>query len=185
MVAKRQTFGLFESPSASGCVACNQVSHAARGAPYNSRTHLSVERSACDDFSGVSLTTRVTPCVFEPRASFGENAADRDALGQQLCGAATHSNPAQTDKENRVSSWRNQRRTGPQVNSDERRRRSRQNRFNCVYCGEASQTKDHVPPRGIFGDAVPSGVNLITVPACIACNSGYSADDTYFRDFLS
>jgi hypothetical protein len=75
-------------------------------------------------------------------------------------------------------------RTITQVNSEERRKKARQNRFECAYCGKPRETMDHVPPRGIYGDVVPHGVNLVTVPSCGPCNNGCSADDTYFRDFL-
>jgi hypothetical protein len=51
----------------------------------------------------------------------------------------------------------------------------------CAFCGQtvAKTTKDHVPPRGLFGDT--PGHNLITVPACAACNNSTSKDDEYFR----
>lgn len=47
----------------------------------------------------------------------------------------------------------------------------------CAFCGGKfkGKTKDHVPPRGLFGNN-PSG-NLITVPACVKCNNDTSNDD--------
>jgi hypothetical protein len=55
-----------------------------------------------------------------------------------------------------------------------------------VHCGAATSGRDHVPPKGIFGDLLKtsSGTNLITVPACDACNLGRTEDDAYFRDAL-
>ncbi len=50
----------------------------------------------------------------------------------------------------------------------------------CAYCGrEAPITKDHIPPQNLFPDPKPS--NLITVPCCEECRSGWSDDDEYFR----
>ena len=44
-------------------------------------------------------------------------------------------------------------------------------------------TKDHVIPQCLFSRPYPS--NLITVPACDACNNvEKSADDTYLRDYI-
>lgn len=49
----------------------------------------------------------------------------------------------------------------------------------CIYCqSNPKQTSDHVPPKGVFHEPRPS--NLITVPACLSCNSGFSSDDEYF-----
>lgn len=51
----------------------------------------------------------------------------------------------------------------------------------CAFCGQQfkGKTKDHVPPRGLFGEN-PKG-NLITVPACVKCNNDTSKDDEFFR----
>jgi len=49
---------------------------------------------------------------------------------------------------------------------------------NCYLCGATARTADHVPPRGLF-DVVPQ--NIITVPACFACNSSFAIDEEYFR----
>jgi hypothetical protein len=51
----------------------------------------------------------------------------------------------------------------------------------CVYCGIESDrlTRDHVPPKKLF--IQPRPTNLITVPACSACNASFSEDDEYFR----
>lgn len=49
----------------------------------------------------------------------------------------------------------------------------------CVYCQTvAPLTDDHVPPKLLFPHPQPS--NLVTVPACGACNQGAGRDDTYF-----
>lgn len=52
----------------------------------------------------------------------------------------------------------------------------------CAFCGKAfsGKTKDHIPPRGLFGPA-PTGIDLITVPSCPKCNNDTSRDDEYFR----
>ena len=48
----------------------------------------------------------------------------------------------------------------------------------CAYCGsEEATTRDHVPPKCLFIDPLPS--NLITVPSCQGCQ-GLSKDDEYF-----
>lgn len=53
----------------------------------------------------------------------------------------------------------------------------------CVYCGKpAGRTKDHVPPKSIFLDPLPR--QLVTVPACESCNSGFSCLDTSFKEWL-
>jgi hypothetical protein len=50
----------------------------------------------------------------------------------------------------------------------------------CVYCGVVGPiTRDHVPPENLFPEPRPT--NLITVPACEACNNGFKLDDEYFR----
>jgi hypothetical protein len=53
----------------------------------------------------------------------------------------------------------------------------------CYLCGRPNpDTKDHIPPRGIFPKA-PKG-NLITVPAHKNCNNDYCKDDELFRNFI-
>jgi hypothetical protein len=48
----------------------------------------------------------------------------------------------------------------------------------CAYCGDYRDlTKDHVPPRSLFGKPRPA---LITVPCCNRCNKGFQQDDEYF-----
>jgi hypothetical protein len=59
----------------------------------------------------------------------------------------------------------------------------RRNRL-CVYCAKADGTsKDHVVPDCLF--VGPKPPNLLTVPACLACNGiEKSQDDTFLRDLL-
>src|SRR3954447_2286562 len=47
----------------------------------------------------------------------------------------------------------------------------------CVYCDKPATTRDHIPPRCLFGENKPS--NLVTVPACEKCNNGAARDDEY------
>lgn len=52
----------------------------------------------------------------------------------------------------------------------------------CAYCGAFGVvTRDHVPPLNLFPEPRPANLNLITVPACKACNDGFKLDDEYFR----
>ena len=53
----------------------------------------------------------------------------------------------------------------------------------CYLCGKPnSDTKDHVPPRGIF-PATPKG-QLLTVPAHKSCNGKYAEDDELLRNLV-
>ena len=47
----------------------------------------------------------------------------------------------------------------------------------CVYCGGATETREHVPSR-VFLDT-PYPENLPIVSACEKCNNGYSLDEEY------
>lgn len=49
----------------------------------------------------------------------------------------------------------------------------------CFNCGRPADTRDHVPPRGVF--PAPRPKTLITVPACAACNGSTKLDEEYFR----
>jgi hypothetical protein len=52
-------------------------------------------------------------------------------------------------------------------------------RAECGYCGSTDRiTRDHVPPKGLF--PAPRTPDLVTVPACEACNQGFKRDDEYF-----
>ena len=53
----------------------------------------------------------------------------------------------------------------------------------CVICGKnPATTRDHIPPKGIFPKPRPS--DLITVPACRACNKSTSDLDEVFKVFI-
>lgn len=54
----------------------------------------------------------------------------------------------------------------------------------CGYCGvENPATRDHVVPRSLFPSPRPS--DLITIPACNACNGSFAEDEERFRVVLS
>ena len=62
-------------------------------------------------------------------------------------------------------------------------KRARGSRERCIYCGaEKDLTVDHVPPNLLLMLPYPS--NLITVPACRACNQSFQKDDEYTRTML-
>jgi hypothetical protein len=48
----------------------------------------------------------------------------------------------------------------------------------CIYCGRATESRDHVPSRVLLDEPYPK--NLPVVPACDACNRSYSLDEQYF-----
>jgi hypothetical protein len=53
----------------------------------------------------------------------------------------------------------------------------------CAYCGKVpATTVDHVVPKCLFEAPLP--LNMITVPACLFCNSTKSKLDSFLRDFL-
>lgn len=50
----------------------------------------------------------------------------------------------------------------------------------CAYCGvRNSETVDHIPPKLLLAPPYPN--NLLTVPACFACNTSFQANDEYTR----
>ena len=49
----------------------------------------------------------------------------------------------------------------------------------CVYCGSEADTNDHAPPRCLLSRPLPS--NLMTLPACRKCNSGFSFDESVVK----
>lgn len=53
----------------------------------------------------------------------------------------------------------------------------------CTYCAQSADGRDHVPPRCLLERPYPP--NLPTVPACDACNQGYSLDEEYFLTVLA
>lgn len=52
----------------------------------------------------------------------------------------------------------------------------------CVYCGDAAEDWDHVPPKSLFGKQNRQG--LIKVPTCRVCNNGEAKDDQYLLQML-
>ena len=52
----------------------------------------------------------------------------------------------------------------------------------CIYCGAPGVTSDHVPPKLIFPKAHRN--QLMTVPACVACNNSFASDEQYFQAVL-
>jgi hypothetical protein len=54
----------------------------------------------------------------------------------------------------------------------------------CVYCNTHPSTRkgDHVVPRALFLEPRPS--DMVTVPACVACNGQKAQFDLYLRDYL-
>ena len=49
----------------------------------------------------------------------------------------------------------------------------------CIYCQKnEATTDDHITLSGMYAEPLPS--NLITVPACLACNREFMKDDEYF-----
>lgn len=53
----------------------------------------------------------------------------------------------------------------------------------CAYCGKASATVDHIPPKGLYSKPFPG--DLLTVPSCLKCNTGAAKDDEYFRSVMA
>lgn len=52
----------------------------------------------------------------------------------------------------------------------------------CVYCGGTPTTRDHVPSRVFLDEPFPA--DLPVVPACAACNVGFSLDEQYVACFI-
>ena len=55
------------------------------------------------------------------------------------------------------------------------------NSKNCIFCFEKADTKEHIPAKQLFKGI--SDKNLITVPSCKKCNSGFQKDEDFFRQF--
>jgi hypothetical protein len=60
------------------------------------------------------------------------------------------------------------------------KKRRKQKHGPCAFCRKPASTRDHVPPKGLFGQPLPS--NLITVPACRDCNAGAGQDDEVMQE---
>jgi len=52
----------------------------------------------------------------------------------------------------------------------------------CVHCGGPPETKDHAPPK-VFLD-MPYPHHRPTLPSCLRCNNGFSADEEYLACFV-
>lgn len=52
----------------------------------------------------------------------------------------------------------------------------------CIYCGKSATTREHTPSKTFLIEPYPE--NLPTIPACFACNNGYSEDEKYVACFL-
>lgn len=52
----------------------------------------------------------------------------------------------------------------------------------CYLCGGIATTRDHIPPKSLFEKPLPN--NLITVPACKNCNTKFSKDEGWFRNYI-
>jgi hypothetical protein len=52
----------------------------------------------------------------------------------------------------------------------------------CYYCGGASTSKEHVPPKCIYEPPRPT--DLITVPSCAKHNNHKSGDDLYLKTYI-
>ena len=50
--------------------------------------------------------------------------------------------------------------------------------LSCIYCGRATETRDHVPSKVLLDAPFPE--NLPVVPACAHCNQSFSNDEAYF-----
>lgn len=47
----------------------------------------------------------------------------------------------------------------------------------CIHCTGPTETRDHIPSRILLDEPYPE--NLPVVPACAACNNGFSLDEEY------
>jgi len=52
----------------------------------------------------------------------------------------------------------------------------------CAYCGESTETRDHVVSK-VFLDT-PYPENLPVIPACLLCNQGFSLDEEYVASLV-
>jgi hypothetical protein len=53
----------------------------------------------------------------------------------------------------------------------------------CYLCGKhltAPINVDHVPPKLFFPEELRKGLNLLTIPAHVACNEAWRMDEEYF-----
>src|SRR5262245_33339149 len=62
-------------------------------------------------------------------------------------------------------------------------RRGKGSSEKCVYCGKPADSRDHAPPHCLLRPPLPS--NVITLPACKKCNSGFSFAENVVRAILT
>ena len=55
--------------------------------------------------------------------------------------------------------------------------------YQCVFCGGVADTTDHTPPKCLLERPYPA--DLMTVPACENCNSGFSRDEAFLKAVLA
>lgn len=53
----------------------------------------------------------------------------------------------------------------------------------CVYCPAVATSNDHAPPRCLLQRPLPA--NVVTLPACSSCNTGFSFDENVVRALLT
>lgn len=54
--------------------------------------------------------------------------------------------------------------------------------YNCSYCGQGTETRDHVPSKILIDKPYPD--NLPVVLCCEKCNNDFSLDEEYFACFI-
>jgi len=55
----------------------------------------------------------------------------------------------------------------------------------CIYCGlNPGKTKDHTPPVAYFREALPNGIQRITVPCCEECRKEGEKDEAFCRNLI-
>lgn len=58
----------------------------------------------------------------------------------------------------------------------------KQSSTQCIFCGKAAFTQDHIPTKSLLEKPYPP--NLFTVPSCKNCNQSFSLDEEYFLNVL-
>lgn len=59
---------------------------------------------------------------------------------------------------------------------------SRKGKHFCIYCGEESGTREHVPSKVFLDEPYPE--DLPVLPACFNCNNGFSDDEAYVETYI-
>ena len=57
----------------------------------------------------------------------------------------------------------------------------------CAYCGRVTgrNQSEHVVPRCLYTNHIPSTQKRLTVPACRDCNHGFSVSEAHFRNIVA